>query len=37
VGIVSLQDKKFRKLVPEEVEKYVQQILAKHREAEHKE
>jgi proteasome alpha subunit len=37
VGIVSLQDKQFRKLVPEEVEKYVQQILAKHREPEHKE
>jgi proteasome alpha subunit len=37
VGIISLQDKKFRKLVPEEVEKYVQEILAKHRETEHKE
>jgi proteasome alpha subunit len=37
VGIVSLQDKKFRKLVPEEVERYVQQILEKHRGTEHKE
>ena len=37
VGIVSLQDKKFRKLVPEEVENYVQQILAKHKETENKE
>ena len=37
VGVVSLQDKKFRKLVPEEVENYVQQILAKHKETENKE
>ena len=37
VGVVSLQDKKFRKLVPEEVENYVQQILAKYRETERKE
>ncbi len=37
VGVVSLQDKKFRKLGPEEVERYVQQILEKHKGSEQKE
>lgn len=34
IGVVNLKDRKFRKLVPEEVEDYVRQILEKHREAE---
>ncbi len=37
VGVVSLEDKKFRKLGPEEVENYVHQILEKHKGNENKE
>lgn len=37
VGVVSLPDKKFRKLEPEEVRDYVQQILEKHKGTESKE
>jgi len=37
VGIVSIQDEQFRKLVPKEVEDYVQKILEKHKGTEQKE
>jgi len=37
VGVVTLKDRHFRKLVPEEVEKYVEQVIVKHGSAEEEE